>query len=246
MDSMTEHEKWLARRVYHETFSKPSRVLPNWQGSPNRCNCGCCEEWVDRVSPINCWRYLNPATYTPVLPMIHQVFRALHEVLSFLPQLSWLWFRMTRAQYRARILANGGPDVNASAAIAIACVLLYGVVAPMIVVFFSLTWLLTRPGGAILMVLEAVSIALYVAIAVLSSVLAATMMSMAGIVVIIAGIGSVVYFNNISLGVLMIGAGVLLQYDLNRRHAQQLEERFGRLVLLLQQTSATYDQPTHS
>ena len=233
MDSMIEHEKWVARRVYHQTFSKPSPVFPTWQGSPNRCRCGCGEEWVDNLSPINCWRYLNPATYAAAFPIIHRLFRALHEVLSLLPGVIWLSFRVTREQYKARITANASPGGNTRAAIAIARLLLYGAAAPIAVVFLLLTWLLTRPGGAILMAMEAASIALYIALATLSLAATAVMMSMPGLVVIIAGIGSLVFFNNALLGVLMMGAGVLLQYEVNRRHAQRLEERFGKLILLL-------------
>ncbi len=84
------------------------------------------------------------------------------------------------------------------------------------------------------MVLEAVSVALYVALATLSLVATAVIMSMPGLVVIVAGVGSIVFLNHTFLGVLIMGAGVLLQYELNRRHTQQLEERFGKLVLLLQ------------
>ena len=234
MDSMTDHEKWLARRVYHETFSKPTPVFPNWQGSPNRCNCGCGEEWTDNLSPINYWHYLNPAPYAAAVLTIHRLFRALHNLLSLLPKGIWLSFREARKQYRARIIARFDPDTDTRAAIAIARLLLYGAVAPMAVVFYLLTWLLTRPGGVILlMALEAASIALYVALATLSLAVTAIMMSVPGLVVIIAGIGSLVFFNDTLLGVLIMGTGVLLQYEVNRRHAQRLEERFGKLVLLL-------------
>ena len=232
---MTEHQKWVARRIYHETFSKPRQVFPNWEGSPNRCKCGCGEEWTDRVSPINWWLYLNPGTYAPVLPHIHEVFRALHHLLSLLPRLSWHWFQMTRKQYKARIRANPNPEVNTTAAIVIAWALLYGVAVPMTAAVACLTWILTRPGSVSLMILEAASIALYMSIALTSSVLAALTMSMAGIVVIIAGMGSIVYFNSSLLGIALMIIGVLLQYELNRRQARQLEERLGKLVLLLRE-----------
>ena len=60
---MNEHEKWLSRRVYHETFSTPGAEFPSWRGIPNRCNCGCTEVWYDRLSPTNWWATFNPAGY---------------------------------------------------------------------------------------------------------------------------------------------------------------------------------------
>ena len=58
---MNEHEKWLSRRVYHETFSTPGTAFPSWRGVPNRCNCGCAKVWYDRLSPTNWWAAFNPA-----------------------------------------------------------------------------------------------------------------------------------------------------------------------------------------
>ena len=49
------HQKWLARRAYHETFSEAGTVFPSWMGVPNRCKCGCAEVWYDRVSSVNWW-----------------------------------------------------------------------------------------------------------------------------------------------------------------------------------------------
>ena len=64
---MNEHEKWLSRRVYHETFSTPGAEFPSWRGIPNRCNCGCAEVWYERLSPTNWWVTFNPAGYISIV-----------------------------------------------------------------------------------------------------------------------------------------------------------------------------------
>ena len=78
---MNEHEKWLSRRVYHETFSTPGAEFPSWRGIPNRCNCGCSEVWYDRLSPTNWWATFNPAGYISIVWGVVRVFLALHRVL---------------------------------------------------------------------------------------------------------------------------------------------------------------------
>ena len=89
---MNEHEKWLSRRVYHETFSTSGTTFPSWRGVPNRCNCGCAEVWYDRLSTTNWWATFNPG-YISVARELVRVFIAIHGFIWHLPPLIWVWLQ---------------------------------------------------------------------------------------------------------------------------------------------------------
>ena len=157
---MTEHEKWLSRRVYHETFSKPGTTFPGWRGVPNRCKCGCDEVWYDRLSPTNWWTSFNLAHYASVVWRLVVAFVALQRLLWNLPPVIWIGFRIVRAGYKREVLARIPPGANTSVAIIAARLLVYGIIAPLVVIVWATMWTLARPGAIIIIALFVVTLGL--------------------------------------------------------------------------------------
>ena len=114
---MNEHEKWLSRRVYQETFSTPGTAFPGWRGIPNRCNCGCAEVWYDRLRTTNWWVAFNPAGYISIVRELVRVFLALHGVLWHLPPVIWAWLQMMRAGYKKEVMNRIQPGTSTFIAI---------------------------------------------------------------------------------------------------------------------------------
>ena len=156
---MTNHQKWLSRRMYHETFSTPGWLYFNWRGVPNRCKCGCGEVWYDRVSPVNWWNYFNPKLLIDTR-FLFLVFRPLYSLIWSLPPAIWICFQLLRTSYKARILARVGTTNGTSVVVGIAIgrLLLYGVIAPLVVTLWVTTWTLSRIGGVITLALHLVTV----------------------------------------------------------------------------------------
>lgn len=233
---MNEHEKWLSRRAYHETFSSPSSLFVNWRGLPNRCKCGCGDIWYDRLSPVNWWTYFTPNLLAQV-QFLFPVFRALYGLVWHLPPVIWIWFQLARSSYKTEILARTDPNYGTSVTIAIARLLLYGIIAPLIVVVYVATWILTRLGGVIIMGLHLASLALLAMLILTLFGIAVIAISMRGLVFVIGGVASVVLSYYPAIGVTLIIAGVFVEYERNRRSDRQREELLGNLALKLKARS---------
>ena len=230
---MNEHEKWLSRRVYQETFSTPGTVFPRWRGVSNRCSCGCAEVWYDRLSTTNWWSNFNPSVYISIVRGLVSVFRAFHGVLWHLPPVIWGWLLMTRAGYKRDLMNRLQPSANTTVAVAIARLLFYGIVVPLTVVVWASLWFVSRPGSILLIVVffsALVSIAIVMSIAPIFSVIA---ISMRGFVLILGGVGSILYLDNPAVGIAAIVIGVGLEYELNRREGRRREEQIGYLSRML-------------
>ena len=241
--SMNEHEKWLSRRVYHETFSTPGEAFPGWRGAPNRCNCGCDKVWYDRLSPINWWATFNPGRYMSIMRHLVRVFFALHGVLWHLSPLIWLWLQTTRARYKREVMNRAQPGSSASIAIIIARLLLYGIVVPLTVVVWAAVWVLSRPGVILLIALYLLSLVLVAAVLLIPLVLSVVAISTSGLVLILGGVGSIIYLDNPAVGITAIAIGVGVQYELHRRESKRREEQLGYLIRMLR--PQTRIDPSH-
>ena len=231
---MTNHQKWLSRRMYHETFSTPGRLYFNWRGVPNRCKCGCGEVWYDRVSPVNWWIYFNPKLLIETR-FLFLVFRPLYSLIWSLPPAIWICFQLLRTYYKARILARVGTTNGTSVAIGIAIgrLLLYGVIAPLVVALWVTTWTLSRIGSVIILVLHLVLLGLLIALMGTLLGTAVIAISMRGLVFVIGGVASVTYSYYPAIGIALIVVGVFVEYERNRRNERHREERLGNLILML-------------
>lgn len=229
---MTEHQKWLARRTYHETFSTPTTIFPNWEGIPNRCKCGCEGVWYDRSSPVNWWKYLfNPMPLFKAISALITVFRTLHSLVWHIPSVMWIWFTMLRAAYPAEVIVRAPPNHSKRAAMVMANVIFYGVVAPLAITLLSVCWCLSRLGSAAIMALHLGSLVLAISFVLTCSVVAAIAISMRSIVFIIGGVASIAYSYYPIVGVVLIVAGVLWEYERIRRNERRQEEIIGHILL---------------
>ena len=230
---MTEHEKWLSRRMYHETFSTQGTAFPNWRGVPNRCNCGCAEVWYDRLSPINWWATFNPARYLSIMRDLVRVFLALHGVLWHLPPLIWVLLQRTRGGYKREDMNRIQPGTSTSIAMAIARLFVYGFIVPLIVVVWAAVWILSRPGIILIAALYFLALVLVAAVLLIPLMVSVIAISISGLVFIIGGVGSILFLDNPVIGIAAIVIGVLVQYELHRRELRRREEQLGYLIRIL-------------
>ena len=234
---MNEHEKWLSRRVYHETFSTPGTAFPSWRGIPNRCNCGCAEVWYDRLSTTNWWATFNPAGYISIVRELVRVFLALHGVLWHLPPMIWAWLQMMRAGYKREVMKRIQPGTSTSIAMATARLLLYGIFVPLTVVVWATVWVLSRPGVILMIALYFLTLVLVAAVLSISFMISVIAISMSGLVFILGGVGSILYLDNPAIGITAIMIGVCVQYELHRREGRRREEQLGYLIRMLRPQS---------
>ena len=230
---MNEHEKWLSRRVYHETFSTPGTAFPSWRGVPNRCNCGCAEEWYDRLSTINWWAIFNPAAHMLIVRELVRVFRALHGVLWHLPPVIWALLRMLRAGYKREVMNRIQPGTSTSIAMVTARLFLYGIIVPLTAVVWATVWVLSRLGVILMIPLYFLTLVLVAAVLSIPLIISVIAISMSGLVFIVGGLGSILYLDKPALGITAIVIGVCVQYELHRREGRRREEQLGYLIRML-------------
>ena len=228
---MNDHDKWLSRRLYHEMFSTEGSAFPNWRGLPNRCTCGCESVWYDRVSPVNWWTYFTPKLLKQV-NFLFPIFRSFYAVVWSLPPVIWIWFTLLRTYCKPEsLVANIDPNVNARFVVIIVRLFLYGFIAPLVLVLWATTWVLSRLGGITIFILHVVSLALLSIFMVVSAGVAGLVIAMRGLVFVIGGAASVLYSYYPAVGVSLIVVGVLVEYERNRRADRRREEQLGYLIL---------------
>ena len=213
---MNEHEKWQSRRIYHEKFAAPTKVLAFWQGTPRRCKCGCGEVWYDRVTPTNWRTTFNLATHLSVAWQLAHVVLLFYKLLWHTPPVIRVWFQILRVEYKMQVLVRVPPVASTFIAVATARVLLYGGVAPLVVVACALAWTAAGPGVIVTSALYFLTLGLYLALVAVVMVLSVIAISMAGLVFIIGGMGSILYLDYPIVGIAAIVIGVGVQYELNR------------------------------
>ena len=234
---MNEHEKWQSRRIYHETFSVPTRMFAFWQGTPKRCKCGCGKVWYDRISPMNWWTTFNLTSHVLVSWRLACIVLLFHKLLWHTPPVIWAWFQMMRAIYKIEVQVRVPPGASTFLATATARLLLYGGIAPLVVVACALAWTVAGPGVILTGALYFLTLGLYLALAAIVMTLSVIAISMSGLVFIIGGTGSILYLDYPAIGIAAIVIGVSVQYELNRRVALRREEQLGHLIAMLRAQS---------
>lgn len=231
---MDEHKKWLSRQIFHETFSTRSKAFPSWQGAPDQCNCGCGEVWYDRLSPRNWWTAFSPAGYLSAAGHFLRATRSLHRMLWVLPSLIWHWLQMLRKGYRRDVVERVQTETSATVAIAVARLLLYGVIVPLGLLAWATAWTLSRPGIPLLAAIYFLALALVAFVYLTAIAVSAIAISLQSLPLVLGGIASILYFDSPALGIVLIVAGVLWQYELQRREVRRREEQLGYLIMLSQ------------
>ena len=201
------HAKWPARRAYHETFSNPGPLIFNWHGAPNGCKCGCGGLWYDRVSSTNWWNYFSPGLLLQTA-FLFPIFLALHKVIWSLPPVVWHVFRSVRASSKREIPANRK--------------------AP-----YIFTVIISLPLCVVSWTLWPIAVALLTSVVCALFVVAIVAIGMLGFTLVLAGLASVLFSTHPFIGVALIFAGILWEYERNRRNTLKHEELIGSLVLRL-------------
>ena len=235
---MNEHEKWLSRRAYQETFSLPSPQFPNWLGVPNKCKCGCGEIWHDRLSPTNWWSAFDPSTHVTIVKGLFSLFRWYHKALWQLPTVVSSYVQIARARYNKELIDRMPPSTSTTTTTTVNRAFWYGLVVPCIALVWVLAWIVSKPGMILIVVLffaALVPVVTFMLIALIFSLIA---ISMSGIVLILAGVGSILYLKNPALGIALFVLGVGLQYEINRRAGRRKEEQIGHLIRMIRPRSS--------
>ena len=185
------------------------------------------------MSPTNWWTSFNLAHYTSVVWRLVVAFVALQRLLWNLPPVIWIGFRIVRAGYKREVLARIPPGANTSVAIIAARLLVYGTIAPLVVIVWATMWTLGRPGVVIIVALFFVTLGLTLTVLLIPLIASVIAISMSGLVFIIGGAGSILFLDSPAIGITAIVLGVCVQYELNRREGRRREEQLGHLILML-------------
>ena len=234
-----QHEDWESRRAYYEAFKThlgESEFFPSWPGTPDHCKCGCGGVWHRRGGPVNWWYTFNPGLYASIARSVVVVFLNLQKVLWSLPPVIRQFFGAARAAYtREAVLDRVGPDANIQIAMVTGRIVLYGVVMPLLLIVWLAAWLLSGPGVVVTFALFVVALTLTMAVFLTAFLISLIAISASGLVFIIGGVGSILYFDNPIWGILVIVLGVFIQYEIKRREVRRNEEQLGLLILTLRQ-----------
>ena len=205
------HLKWLARRAYHETFSDPGPTIFNWRGAPNRCKCGCGGMWYDRVSPTNWWKYLTPSLLVQTRFLL-RLFLPAHKLIWLWPSVAWRAAQYARAQ-KGMPHSKGQPP---------------NLITPIFAIpFVTILWSLWPISVALLIVLIGAQF-----------IIATIAIALFGLSLVLSGLASVILETHLTISIALIVAGILWEYDRNRRNALKQEELLGRLVLQLRKSES--------
>ena len=233
LESIRIHERWLAHRAYVETYERPPQFLQKWSGRPNRCKCGCGQEWLDSLSPVNWLDYFSPKMLAD-MKFLLPLFRAFFNLLWTLPSYIWVLLQIVRANYRHEVghqaRLRGAPE---GITIGAAKLLLYAIVMPLALVVIATLFVVSRAGGWLLFGIWAVAISVIVAMMLVLMLPAAIAVSRHGLVVILGGVSSIAYIDYPVVSIGLIVAGVMLQYRQDRERERHQQERIGMLILRL-------------
>ena len=203
------HTAWLARRAYHETFSHSGPTIFNWQGVPNQCKCGCGGMWYDRVSSTNWWKYLSLGLLVQTRFLL-SLFLPAHRLLWLWPSVAWHAAQYSRAQ-KGKPYSKGQPPKLLTPILAIPLV--------------AILWSLWPIAGALLVVLTGVQF-----------IVATFAIALFGLTLVMSGLASFILETHTAISITLIVAGILWEYERNRRITMKQEERLGYLALQLKES----------
>ena len=233
------HEDWLNRQTYRKHFAthEPLPFPRNWSGNPDPCKCGCGSVEYSRSDPANWWESFSPKLLWETRLLI-PIFASLYKVLWSLLVIFWGSFldNFDFRRFKHVVIANPtGNKLGAS------IVVLKFLAWPLsCLVSFALCILLCL-GVALLIPLYVASLALFVTILLVVWVIAAIYISLHGIVFLVGGAASILYLSNPVIGILLIVAGVAVEYETRRRRERHHREEVGRLLRFIE--NRTHNNP---
>ena len=232
-----QHQNWLNRQSYRKHFGsqEPVQFFRNWSGNPDPCGCGCGLIEYGRSDPANWWQTFSPKVFWKI-GFLFPVFRSLFGVLGALRAVLWGIFTATigAKAFKVRVISNlKGTRLDP-------------ILAPtrllgwLILCFFLFAlWVLTWVGDALLIPLYFVSFVLVVSILLVAWTLATIYIMSHGILFLIGGAASILYLSNPIIGILLIAAGVALEYESKRRRDRQHREEIGKVLRLVEDRKIT-------
>ena len=232
------HEEWLNRGAYVQHFpaQEPPLVLPNWRGNPDPCGCGCGEVQYSRSNPYNWWESLSPRLLWETRFLI-PLFRDLYVFLWHLWVPAWLAFRAVFSMQAVddHVIAA---RLNSKLVRALTPVrfLFWLVLSLLLFTMAAAAWSLPRIGGIVIIPLYFAAMLLLTAFTGLVMGLAAVVIASSALVFLIGGAASILYGFSPAIGVVLIAAGVGLQYENRRRRDRENREQIGRLLRFIEQT----------
>ena len=231
------HEEWLNRGAYVQYFAPqdPPAVLPNWQGNPDRCGCGCGEVRYSRSNPANWWESLSPRLLWETRFLL-PLFRDLYVFLWHLWAPAWLVFRAVFSMRMFKDTVTANPlDNRLGSALMPVRLLVWSAFSLLLFLIAAAAWSLPRLGGIVIFPLYFAAMMLLTAIMGLIMGLAAVFMASYSLVFLIGGAASILYISNPLIGILLIAVGVGLEYESRRRRDRQNREQIGRVLRIIGQ-----------
>ena len=231
------HEEWLSRGAYVEQFGsgEPPIVFPNWRGNPDPCRCGCREVRYSRETPHNLWKSLSPNLLWET-GFLLPIFRALYSVLWELSGPIWAAFRgvFRVAVLKENVLANPLGN-NLGSALTPVRIVVWSIFCLLLFFMAALVWSLPRLGGIVIFPLYFVGMAVFITIMGVIWGFSVVFMATYSLVFLIGGAASILYGFSPIFGILLIVAGVGLEYESRRRRDRENREQIGRLLRIIEQ-----------
>ena len=237
------HEEWLSRGAYvgHFGSREPPAVFSRWGGNADPCRCGCDEVRYNRSTPLNLWRCFDPRLLWE-LEFLFPVFRTLYAVLWELSGPLWDMFRAGFCVKAVKDHVIADPLGNRLGRALIPLRFLFWIVFSLLLFLLAATvWSLPRLGGVVIFPLYFAGVAFLMAIMGLIMGLAALFMALYSLVFLIGGVASILYLSSPVIGILLLVAGVGIEYESRRRRDRQNREQLGRVLRIVEQKPSDRD-----
>ena len=231
------HEEWLSRGAYDECFGsrEPPLAFKKWRGNQDHCRCGCGEVRYSRSNPHNLWKSLSPQLLWETR-FLFPIFRALFGVLWELSGIVWPAFRrvFSVSVLRNNVIVNPLGNKLGSALTPVR-ILVWSVFCLLLFLMAAAAWSLPRLGGVVIFPLYFVGMAVFMTIMGLIWGFTALFMASYSLVFLIGGAASFAFGFNPAIGILLIVAGVALEYESRRRRDRENREQLGRVLRIIEQ-----------
>ena len=256
----SRHQKWLADQAYSQFFASPTIIWAKWiDNQPHRCRCGCDGVWYGARNNANMLAYLFPVALFNLLwseRALFHPFKALHSFLqaillvvlrSFLGE--WarqylpLWSSMFWEPILRHMRSRNWPRAVGRCVLLLVGAMAFAFWVSLWSTLFVLTWALRVLAVPVVLALYIVSLALVACLFTLVSILAAIYVVARGLAFVVAGVASVIYSYLPEVGVVLIVAGLLIEYAYRHSDEKRRRRELGRLIMARQET-ATATQPT--
>ena len=238
------HEEWLNRAAYVHYFppQEPPLALPNWKGNPDKCGCGCGEVRYSRANPANWWEFLSPGLLWNTRFLL-PLFRDLYIFLWHLWAPVWLNFRAVFSMQAVKDHVIAAQLTNKLVRAFMPVRFLFWLVLSLLLfTVAAAAWSLPRIGGIVIIPLYFAAMMLLTVFMGLVMGLATVFIASYGLVFLIGGAASILYGLSPVFGIVLIVAGVGLEYENRRRLDRENREQIGRVLRIIMEKAGNNPQ----